>query len=111
MKSELRSICIIVPSLVAGGAERVVVSLANEFVRRGYQTALVSLLSGSQLKYLIDRRVELVEINASRFRFGFLQLVMFLKRSRFDVLVANMWPITILVLFAKWLSASTARVT
>ena len=52
-------IVFVLPDMPGGGSERVVAMLANEFVRRGLQVAIL-LFAGNQVVYPLDKRVEVV---------------------------------------------------
>ena len=51
-------IVFVLPDMPGGGSERVVAMLANEYVKRGYQTAIL-LFAGNQMAYPLDERVEI----------------------------------------------------
>ncbi len=50
-------IIFVLPDMPGGGTERVVALLANEYVKRGYQTAIL-LFAGNQTAYPLDPKVE-----------------------------------------------------
>lgn len=50
-------IVFVLPDMPGGGSERVVAMLANEYVKRGYQAAVL-LFAGSHVAYPLDERVE-----------------------------------------------------
>ena len=50
-------IIFVLPDMPGGGTERVVALLANEYVKRGYQTAIL-LFAGNQSAYPLDPKVE-----------------------------------------------------
>lgn len=52
-------IVFVLPDMPGGGSERVVAMLANEFVKRDYQVAIL-LFAGNQIAYPLDKRVEVV---------------------------------------------------
>ena len=56
-------IVFVVPDMAGGGTERVISLLANEYVRRGIDTAILSF-AGSQQAYSLDERVETVSAGA-----------------------------------------------
>lgn len=56
-------IVFVVPDMAGGGTERVISLLANEYVRRGIDTAILSF-AGSQQAYPLDERVETVSAGA-----------------------------------------------
>lgn len=53
-----KKITFVIPSLGSGGAERVISSLANELVQRGYNVSIVLVIVREQ-KYVIDHRVSI----------------------------------------------------
>lgn len=52
-------IVFVLPDMPGGGSERVVAMLANEYVKLGYQVAIL-LFAGNQTAYALDKRVEVV---------------------------------------------------
>lgn len=52
-------IVFVVPDMAGGGTERVISLLANEYVKRGIETAILSF-AGNQQSYPLDERVETV---------------------------------------------------
>lgn len=52
-------IVFVLPDMPGGGSERVVAMLANEYVKLGYQVAIL-LFAGNQTAYDLDERVEVV---------------------------------------------------
>lgn len=53
----------VISSLSPGGAERVIVELANAFADRGHSVAVLTLASSSSDHYLLDSRVERIALN------------------------------------------------
>ncbi|MDE5933873.1 MAG: glycosyltransferase, partial [Lachnospiraceae bacterium] len=50
-------IVFVLPDMPGGGSERVVAMLANEYIKRGYETAIL-LFAGKQTAYPLDDRIE-----------------------------------------------------
>ena len=74
-------IIFVVPDMAGGGTEHVISLLANEYVRRGIPTAILSF-AGSRQAYPLDRRVETVsagEASGGRFPVRVKRL-MFMRR-------------------------------
>lgn len=57
-------IVFVVPDMAGGGSERVISLLANEYVSRGIDTAILSF-AGAQQAYPLDARVEIVSAGAA----------------------------------------------
>lgn len=89
MKRHSRQISLYVPSLRGGGAERVIVRLANEFAERGYSVDLV--LVKKKGKYLDDvsNQVSIVDLDTRRFLAAVPALVRYLRSARPDVLLST----------------------
>lgn len=51
-------IIFVLPDMPGGGTERVVALLSNEFVKRGYQVAIL-LFAGNQVAYPLDEHIEI----------------------------------------------------
>lgn len=54
-------IVFVVPNMIGGGTERIVSILANEYVQRGIDTAIL-IFAGDKVEYELDSRVEIVKI-------------------------------------------------
>lgn len=106
----MNKLCIILPNLRGGGAERVAVNLANSFVLRGYAVDIVLLKA--QGEFLADLRPEIrvVDLRVKRLRGTLLPLVRYLRQAQPDVLLACMWPLTVIALWARMLACVSTRV-
>ncbi|MDO8775166.1 MAG: glycosyltransferase [Burkholderiaceae bacterium] len=103
-------ISIFLPDLRGGGAERVVVNLANGFALRGYAVDLVLLSAVGE--FLTDLRPEIrvVDLRIKRMRWAMLPLVRYLRQARPAVVLACMWPLTVTTLWARALARVPSRV-
>lgn len=71
-----------------GGAERVCVSLANEFVRKGHEVHIVVLnLSNDVNTHLLDKRCQVHPLGVSRLRYAALPMIKFIKRHKPDTML------------------------
>lgn len=104
-----RMISILVPDLRLGGAERVCVNLANAFVARGLSVDLVLMRKQGELLDALDSRIRVVDLGAPRPRHVLLPLARYVRDSRPDAVLANMWPLTILAVLARWWSGVECR--
>ena len=57
-------VALVIPTLLAGGAERVMSELANHWVEKGYDVYLL-LLRKSDIFYAIDKRVHIYELQSA----------------------------------------------
>lgn len=102
-------IAIFLPDLRGGGAERLQLILAEEFLRRGYRVDFVLLRSEGELLEIAPAGARIVGLGARRIREGFVPLVRYLRSERPDVLLAAMWPLTAMAPIAARLSGAKPR--
>lgn len=103
------SISIILPDLHIGGAERLHVYLANDWVKKGFAVELLLMQKKGELLPLLSPEVRVVALGASRIRMVVKPLAVHLKRSRPDVIIAAMWPLTSATVLSWFLSGKRGR--
>ena len=104
------SLAIYLPDLSGGGAERLHVNLAPQFVKAGYRvTFLLDRLEGSLLSQLPQDCV-VHALGANRQIHALPKLVGYLKRARPDVLIANMEHMNIMAVLARALARVPTRI-
>jgi glycosyltransferase involved in cell wall biosynthesis len=107
--SPSRCIAIFLPNLRGGGAERVAVNLANGFAKRGFTVDMV-LLSATGI-FLADLlpEIRVVDLQVKRMRSALMPLMRYLRQSRPASLLACMWPLTVVALWARTLARVPTR--
>lgn len=97
------------PSLRGGGAERVMVTLANAFAERGYATDLVlATAEGPYLKDLSDQ-VRVVDLHAGRVSKALLPLARYLRRERPRAMLSAMNHANVVAIAARMLARVPCR--
>lgn len=116
MKSIMRgqarpiSLAIYLPDLNGGGAERLHINLAPQFVAAGYRvTFLLDRLEGSLLSQL-PQGCAVHALGANRQIRALPKLVRYLKRARPDVLIANTEHMNIMAVLARALARVPTRI-
>lgn len=96
-------IAVLLPDLRAGGAEKLHVNLATEWVSRGVTVEFVLRQARGELIPLLPEGASLVDLKVRRVRSLFWPLVRYLREARPDVLLVAMWPLTAIApLAARW---------
>ncbi|WP_199456730.1 MULTISPECIES: glycosyltransferase [unclassified Marinobacter] len=103
-------IAFFIPDLRGGGAERVCLLLAREFLAKGHDVDLVLLRKQGMLLDQLPAEARVFDLRASRVRKGFLPLVRYLKSEQPDALLASMWPLTTLSVVAARAALYTGKV-
>lgn len=101
---------ILLPDLRGGGAERVRMNLANAFMAGGHDVEFILLRAEGDLLPLLPAGAGLEEMKAPRLRDALLPLTRYLRRKRPDALLAAMWPLTSIAIWARELARVPTRV-
>jgi len=106
-----KHIAIFVPSMRGGGAERVMLTLANAFAERGHKVDLILARSeGPYLKY-ISERVTLINLNAPRVLRSLWPLLIYLRREKPDALLSALNYANFVAIIAWKLARVPTRLT
>ena len=105
-----KRIALVLPDLGGGGAERVTLTLADEFVARGFAVDLVLMRCEGAFLAQVPRTLRLVDLEARRTRQAPLAFARYLRAERPDAVIANMWPLTTACIVARALARSKARI-
>lgn len=74
---------IFISDLGAGGAERVCVNLANELTNLSHEVHIVTLnLEKDVYSHILDKRIKVHSLEASRIRYGILPIVKLLRKEK-----------------------------
>lgn len=100
---------ILLPNLAGGGAERVAVNLANSFAVRGCAVDMVLLSATGELLADLQPGIRVVDLKVQRMRWALPALVRYLLRANPVAVLACMWPLTVIGLWARTFSRVPTR--
>lgn len=102
-------LAIFIPNLNGGGAERVMVTLANHFVAKGYCVDLV--LAQATGTYIVEvaSGVRIIDLKSSRILTSMLPLVRYLRRERPDAMLSALSHVNIIAILARKLAGVRMR--
>ncbi len=107
--SDNMRIVIVLPNLCGGGAERLHVNLANDWVAQGYDIEFVLLREKGDLIPLLAPEITLTGLNVDRIRDAILPLAAYLRKSNTQVVLGAMWPLTSVVVMSWLLSGRIGK--
>lgn len=98
-------ISLLIPNLAGGGAERVMVILANEFCKRAYPVDLV-IVNSDDMHYAseLSDKVNLVNLKKRRAMSAIFSIRRYLRSEKPSVLVTTLGHVTAAAAIALWLS-------
>lgn len=99
----------VTPSFAGGGAERVMVTFANELDPQRFQVAMVALSAEGPLRSLLDDHVRLFVMDRPRVRQAFPQLLSLLRRLAPDAVISSAPHLSHPLLAARWLLHTRTR--
>lgn len=106
----MKAIAILLPSLRPGGAEQVMLKLAQSFIGRGYAVDLVLVRAEGALLRKVPAQVRIVDLGCRGRRNAVIPLVRYLRARRPSALLIAMWPLTVLGALAARLAGTGTTV-
>ena len=101
-------VCFLIPDLGLAGAEIVSTTLAREFLRRGYRIDIVTIFEISEAQQSVPEGARHFPIPCKNIRELFFPYRRYLREQRPDVIVASLWPLTVMAILAKVTSLTKA---
>jgi len=92
----MRKITFFIYSLRTGGAERVIIQISNQLVQNGKEVEILTIENQNDFENEINRRIKIKCLNKSKIISTIFPLYRYLKASKTDVLVTNIWPLTVI---------------
>lgn len=105
-----RHLCIFLPSLDGGGAEKVMLALAGRFVARGIRCDLVIAMNKGRLLDQVPPGVRLVPLGKSKTIKATFALASYLRRERPQALLSTIFPANSTALLARLLASRACRI-
>jgi Glycosyltransferase len=105
-----RRIAVLLPDLRPGGAEKMRLHLARQWMERGFGVEFVLRRKQGELLQLVPEGASVVDLGVDRVRTMLGPLIRYLSAKQPDALLAAMWPMTVVAPLAARLSGFRGRV-
>lgn len=109
MENSRPDIAMFLPTLSGGGAERVMVALANSFSQRGLKVDLVLVKAEGQFLSDVNNNIRIINLQRTRVRSSLLPLSRYLKLEKPLSMLSAMHHVNIIALLALKLSRVNTR--
>lgn len=110
MTSVHKKISIILPNFRGGGAERLHIYLANDWVEHGFVVEFIVLRNEGELIPLLAPEIQIKDLAVDRMRDAIIPLAHHFRSSDIDIILAAMWPLTSVSIFSWLFSNRQARI-
>ncbi len=107
-KNKSKHIAFFVPSLRGGGAEKMMIHLANSFANRGLQVDLI--MAEDSGVYEMPKNVNKVCFKVSKLKYSSFPLIKYLHYKKPYVLIATMEHASIIAVLANFLARSRTKI-
>lgn len=103
-------ITLFISNLEGGGAERVMATLANEFVNKGFEVDLLLVKASGPFLQEVDDKVNVVSFDSSKTIFSLFSLISYLRRERPIVMLSTLLMTNIITVLAKYLTGVNTKI-
>jgi glycosyltransferase involved in cell wall biosynthesis len=104
------SVAIVLPTLGVGGAEKVLIELANCLARHEWPVQLLAMSADGPLAKSVSPRVEIVELGCATYRKAVLALARHYKRARPQIVLTSMYATGLAAIAAKAISGYKPKI-
>ena len=96
MKKNHNKIIFLLKDLKRGGAEIFIADLANYLSKRGFIIEILTISDENVFKNEINRTIKVSSLHEEKIGRSFYKLYRHLKFNKYNLVVANVWPISII---------------
>lgn len=102
-------IALIMSSLEIGGTQRVMVHLADGFIKKGFTVDAVAVKASGPFLKMLPVEANLIDLGAKRALFAIPALIRYLRKSHPDMILSGLTHINIAAIIARSLSGIKSR--
>jgi glycosyltransferase involved in cell wall biosynthesis len=95
-----------IPDLKGGGAQRMIINMANEFAAQGHKVDLVLVQNNGKYHELVSKKVNVIDLGKTRALFSIFALTQYIKTAKPDILLSALFYVNVIAVLAKRLAPS-----
>ena len=97
-----KSILFFIPKLETGGAENLIIKLANYLSKKNYDISVITITKGKHRFDLLNDNIKIIELNYSRTLFSFFKIINIIYSYKNVIIFSILRHLNILILFANF---------
>jgi len=97
-----KSILFFIPKLETGGAENLIIKLANYLSNKNYKISVITITKGKHRFELLNDNIKIIELDYSRTLYSFFSIIKIIKNHRDVIIFSVLRHLNILILFANF---------
>ena len=105
-----KHVTFILPNLACGGAEKMVINLANYFCKKNIRVDLILLQKKGEFLKNLSKDVKIINLNSNRALFSIYPLIKYLRSCKPDFLISTLNHINIVALISVFLSFKKTKI-
>ena len=90
-----KKICMLIYDLRIGGAENMICQISNR-LSNDFDITILTLNDINNYKDILNSKIKYKNLNILKISKAIFRLYKFLKKNEFDIIISNVWPITII---------------
>ena len=103
------NIVIILPNLTGGGAERLHLNLAKDWISHGHNVDFILMQKRGELLSIFPSEIDILDLGISKLSKAVIPLAKSLKNKKPDIILSAMWPLTSITVLSWILSGRLGR--
>ena len=96
----MKKIFLVIPDLRCGGAEKVFINLANEWIKK-YKVTFILMNKRGEMLNDINHEIEIIDLNSNRIRSCFLKFIKIFRTNKDSYFLCAMWPLNSVFLLSS----------
>ncbi|MFM6137756.1 MAG: glycosyltransferase, partial [Sphaerospermopsis kisseleviana] len=105
-----KKITLFLPSLAGGGAQKIMVYLANGFAHRGFAVDLVLVKAEGPYLPLVSDQVRVIDLNCPRVLSSLPSLIRYLKTEKPHAILSTLDNANVIAIIARFLSGGSQKI-
>ena len=105
----MKLISIVLPDFSGGGAEKVMIALANAFQKQGYNVHLVVFNNTGNFVHSINERIKIINLSSNRAIFSIYPLLRYFNKNKPKIVLSALTHVNLISILAKTISQVKIR--